>query len=423
MTRVSRGTVGSGRVAGDRPLPRGPGWVAVVAVAALVGTACTSSSKSGSPATRPSGTTARGTPLVAAWVGNGLTGPDNEAGIAAAVKAVNASGGVDGHPIKVTTCLDNNDAATAVGCARTAIADKATLAFTDVGSSYGDSFDPLITQANMANIGNLALLPADASAPSTFILTNGFGAEIPLVQLGYKKIGVPYIGVPAGAELPPLITSLVKPLGGTVVGVESIPPTATDYTAFAAKEIVAKPDIVVDGLTSSMYETFIKAVEAQGGDLTYEVSTAVFDAAQVQQSFGNAVHVILEDEYNHESPGYTRFMSDMAMYNPSYPNRNDSVVSGWIAVEAFAQVIKALIAKGDTTPTRAEIVDYLNRQTDFDVQGLTGGINYTKPFTGLGGTFPRYVFNRVWVANVVNGKEVYVNGGKPFNPTGAGGSS
>jgi ABC-type branched-subunit amino acid transport system substrate-binding protein len=354
---------------------------------------------------------------------NDLTGPDDLAGIKAAVAAINAAGGVDGHPLASSTCDDRNDPNQAVTCARGAISNSAVLAFVDSRSSFGSVYDPLLEAANMANFGELASTQADDTSKVSFPLYGGTlnvvlgaAAAVSPTFLGAKKIGVPYIGVPAGAQLVPFITQVIKPLGASVVGAESIPPTATDYTSYAAAEISAHPDVVVDGQTAAMLAQFIKAVRQQGDTgMKFLVSTGVFDAAQIKSLFGNDPNIYLTDEYDHLAPGYQHFLSDMAKYNGSYPNTNDEVLSGWIATYGFAQILKDLISSGTASPTRADIVNYLNKQTNFDVEGLTNGINYTKPNPSLGGSIPRIFNDRIWLAHAVNGKAVPLNGYKAFS--------
>jgi hypothetical protein len=91
------------------------------------------------------------------------------------------------------------------------------------------------------------------------------------------------------------------------------------------------------------------------------------------------------------------------------------VLSGWIGVYGLAQILKGIIAEGTASPTRADIVSYLNKQTGFDVQGLTGGINFTKPNPTLGGSIPRIFDDRIWLAKASNGTEIPMNGGQPFS--------
>jgi ABC-type branched-subunit amino acid transport system substrate-binding protein len=407
------------------------GAAAVVVLSAA--TACSSGSSASSPATSPAaaspvgatstGATPAKSPFTFFFEQTPLTGDDNLAGIKVAVAAINAAGGVDGHPLAYQSCSDNTDPNDAVTCARQGISSSSVLAFVDNISVYGATYVPLLQQAGIANFGNLPSSTADDTSKISFPLNGGtFNTIVSAVAatepdfLGAKKIGVPYIGVPAGAQLAPFIGELVKPAGGAVVGAEAIPPTATDYTSYAAAEISAKPDVVVDGQTAAMYTQFIKAVRQQGDTgMKFLVSTGVFDAGQVKSLFGTDPNIYLDNEYDHAAPGYQHFLSDVAKYDPSYPNRNDSVLSGWIGVYGFAQILKGIISEGTASPTRADIVNYLNKQTDFDVEGLTGGINFTKPNPSLGGAIPRIFNDRIWLAHAVNGTAVPLNGNKPFS--------
>ena len=398
--------------------------VTAVAVT-LTATGCSSSKSKSSPAagSQRGGTTVavpHGSPFVGYSVVNSETAADNEAGIVAATRAINASGGIDGHPIQVRTCDDNATSATAATCARTAISDPSVLAMVNISSTFGSVYDPLINQARIANIAVEPYGPADETSPMSFPLTSAglntiAAAYAGVTILGDKRIGVPYIALPAGAVLPPFAEQLIKPVGGTVVGAVAIPPSASDLTSFAASEVAAKPDLVVDGLPSTLYEDLIKAMQSQGAQTTYQISTGVFDSAQIQSQFGNSANIILSDEYDHGAPGYQSFLHDMATYNGRFGDHNDSALSGWMGVEAFAQALKALTAQGDASPTRSDIVNWLSSQTDFDVQGLSSGLNFTKPATGLGGTVPRVFSTKVWLSSVKDGKEVPMNGGKPVS--------
>jgi branched-chain amino acid transport system substrate-binding protein len=410
--------------------------LSAVAVVASTAVAACSSGSSGSSASSVTSSAAAGatggtsasptatkSPFTFYVQTNPLTGPDNLAGVKAAVAAINAAGGVDGHPLAYTTCSDNNDPNQATTCARQAISNSAVLAFVDSASSFGSVYDPLLQQAGMVNFANLPSTAADDTSKISFPLYGGtFNTIVSAMAatepqfFGAKKIGVPYIGIPAGAQLAPFIGLVTKPVGASVVGAEAIPPTATDYTSYAAAEISANPSVVVDGQTAAMYTQFIKAVRQQGDTgMKFLVSTGVFDAAQVKSLFGNDPNIYLVNEYNHAAPGYQHFLSDVNKYNSSYTNRNDSVLSGWIAVYGFDQILKGIISQGTASPTRADIVSYLNKQTDFDVEGLTGGINYTKPNPSLGGSIPRIFNDRIWLAKANNGTEVPLNGGQAFS--------
>jgi hypothetical protein len=122
----------------------------------------------------------------------------------------------------------------------------------------------------------------------------------------------------------------------------------------------------------------------------------------------------LVDQYNHSASGYNTFLKSMSKYGKSAPDTNDEVLSGWVGVQGMVQVIKALAASHQAV-NRADIVNYLSKQTSFDVDGLSGPINYTKPATILGGTVPREFTTRVWLAYAKDGKEQSIDNNKAFS--------
>ena len=112
----------------------GSGAVAMLAAAVLAG-ACGSSNKTTtaalSNAAATTNTTAAapaGTPIKVMQIAT-LTGPSNnvpqdaDAGKATA-KAINAAGGVNGHPIVLEVCDDKFDPNQAADCARQAVSDN-----------------------------------------------------------------------------------------------------------------------------------------------------------------------------------------------------------------------------------------------------------------------------------------------------------
>src|SRR5262245_26527655 len=105
---------------------------AVAVVASVAITACSTGSSSSSGTSSASAAATGGTSASSAtakspfkffFLETPLTGPDNAAGVKTAVAAINAAGGVDGHPLEYTTCSDNTDPNGATTCARQGISD------------------------------------------------------------------------------------------------------------------------------------------------------------------------------------------------------------------------------------------------------------------------------------------------------------
>jgi branched-chain amino acid transport system substrate-binding protein len=400
-------------------------WLTGLAAVTLVGvTACSSSSKSssssGSTAHAGSSTgssTASGTPLKVVYINDAgqQTGTDDGEGIKVGVAAINATGGVDGHPIQVTTCTDNDDPNQAATCARNAVSSSA-IAVVGNGTSYGSGVDPILEAAGMASIGNSTFTAADFDCSVCFNDSAGdfgsIGSALAAAKLtGAKRIGIPYINVPAGATLAPLVNSLIKPLGASAVGVIPVNVTATDLTPQAAAEGAAKPDAIIDGLTTELFSSFIHSYRSQGFTTPILVSGGVYDANGISsQLSGVNSNIDVVAEFNYNSPGYQNFMSDFNKYGGGYSNHDDEVLRGWFAVKEFAYA-----AQHAQSDTRAGILAEMKSLSDYNSDGLLPPLNYTQPQTGLGGHAPTVYADTIWLWSYSNGKLSPIGNGVGVN--------
>jgi len=99
--------------------------------------------------------------------------PDVSAGAQAAVKEINASGGVDGRKLSLTICNDQSDPNVAAACARSAV-QNGVAAVVGETSLVGSSIIPILQQADIASIADVDISPIEHQSPVTFpILTTG----------------------------------------------------------------------------------------------------------------------------------------------------------------------------------------------------------------------------------------------------------
>jgi ABC-type branched-subunit amino acid transport system substrate-binding protein len=386
--------------------------LAVCATLAAIASACSSSTKS--PASSPAGSSstkaAAGTPIKVETLAVPPIDKSEASeadGLNVAIQVINASGGVDGRPIQVIRCSNLGDANTTAACARNAVSDSKVVAWLG-GSGFGATADPIFDAGALASIGGSVYSPVDATSKTSFTITAGdfdtiISAKAAVQLLSAKRIGVPYIDLPAGAELAPFINTVIKPLGGKTVGAIAIPQTAADITPFVAQEISAKPDVIVDGLLIDQFTEFIRGMAQQGGKVPFLVSTGVYDAQQVKSNLaGVNQNIYFVDEFDHHSPGYSQFLSEMKKYAPSAPT-NDSTLQSWMSVELFAYA-----AEHAASITRQGILAEMNSLSNYTIDGLVPGLNFTARQTGFGGAFPRMFNDSVWLERYQNGQEVPV---------------
>jgi branched-chain amino acid transport system substrate-binding protein len=406
-------------------LNRSRGVVAVAVLGGLALAACSSSSKSSSSSTTAQGSSATsasagptGAPLKVVAVTTPITASDVTNGLKMAEAYINGTGGIKGRPLQIIMCSDNQDPNAAATCIRNGISAGA-VAELDRTSSYGASMNPIEQADGMADVGGGIYSQADFAAKNMFPLNAGIfstigSAPLAVTTLGAKRIGVPYVDVPAGAALPPTIKQVITPMGATVVGAVPISPTAADITPQVAAEVQANPDVVVDGLTEDAYVKLIKGMQQQGSNAKFMISSGVMDAGRMTTNFGadgKNIYQDAEDDYN--SSGYQQFLAACQKYCPDPNNTTGNVIWAWesaVLLKTVAQQASTLDAKG--------IAAAIAQVTDFNIGNIIPTINFTVPGKALGGAAPRLFNDTLWMFQFQNGKLVPVGNGQGVSTLG-----
>ena len=260
-----------------------------VGALALVLTACSSSAKTssgtttpttsaaGSAATSATGSSATstggastqsvsGTPYYLMYTTSGLT---NESSYMPAIAdGVNARGGIAGHPLKIDYCNDNNDPNQATKCVEQALANPQMLGLVGNDSTCSSQLIPLLEKAQMASIADSLECPETFKSSVAFPFLCVTWCYTDAAAIGVKYLHIPDVvaetaDAPAGREYPPLIQSVITPVGGKVTGELFLPLTAADLSPYAA-QAVAKPGLFFAGNSPATDTRMIKALEQQG---------------------------------------------------------------------------------------------------------------------------------------------------------------
>jgi hypothetical protein len=210
------------------------GGVCGLAVAVLTAlTACSSSAPSSTPpsSTPPSSPASSGNPAAASPAAGSSIGlafltefstqgssGDGYLGIQAAVKYINAHGGIKGHPLTATECTDNDDPNLAAACATKAASNSAVIVSLAQITLQGSVVDPIIQHAGLPSIGAEANTSADFNSSVIFAPTigglSGLGAVAAATDLLHaRKIGFVYVHSPAAATEVTLIDSSTRTPG------------------------------------------------------------------------------------------------------------------------------------------------------------------------------------------------------------------
>jgi branched-chain amino acid transport system substrate-binding protein len=394
------------------------GVVAICAAACLATalTACSSTSSKPTAATsETAGASAKGTPIklmVITTVGNPASSyPEAYSAAEAAASAVNAAGGVNGHPLDVQLCNDNFDPNDATQCGRSAVAAHVAAVVGDV-STYADNYMPILKAAGIPDVGNLDATSDEATFPNSFPLEVGTAVILQaqaaeLVNHGKKKIAVVYINIPVVAPLLASITAKIPSLGsggGKVVAQIPVPATATDMSSYSAELKASGANGALFVLGTAQLEQLLEA-DYQGG-VTSQVTGGVqtLPPAALQQLGPAADGLQAIDSYlpatDTADAGIAQFNKELDSYGMKDP-RTDTAVAAWASVHIVAN----LMTKAHTT-TASGLTTALKAAGTINFPGV-GAFNWSKPISQF---LPERVFSTQLSYSVVQNGKIVVQG-------------
>ena len=276
------------------------GVITVIAAGACSSTSKPSSSNGGSASQA-----ATKTPYEIAMVdditgGNSSNGAQTQAGTTAAVYAINAAGGVNGHPLKLATLDAQSTAAGAETAFRSAVADN-PLAITGAISSVGEQaaaaiqissgIPQVVASYPVTALENEPFWYSLSPSPTQSATEQVDGLKAVLGTLSGKKIALEGLQSPATDAILAQAQSVITADGGSVGPVINDPLQFSDWSSQAANVKAAHADAVLINHTGPMTALIAKALvtagfagpidsaEAQSSDALFqEVAASNFNA-------------------------------------------------------------------------------------------------------------------------------------------------
>jgi ABC-type branched-subunit amino acid transport system substrate-binding protein len=365
-------------------------------VAALALTACASSGgnsagggASTSPAAPSPSPTFTGSPIVIGQIGDftssavGNAEPVVKSAAQAAVDAINAAGGINGHELVLKACDAAGDPNKASGCARDLV--KAGVV-ADVGDSeyFSDQFNPIFQSAGIQRIGEVPESSADYTAANSWPTQGGgaamfIGGLLYAKKLGMSKVFVGVQDVPGATAQEAITEGAAKSIGMQAVGHAAIAESTADMSSYVAQATNGGADVVNLGIGPVLLQQFAQTSAQLGAK--YKISAAaeaVSDdlAAKLGKTGGPLEGAVLASAYPPVSattnPGIAQFTKEMnaaqaAGDKNAGPADRSIAISSWVAVHAFANLAKTIT--GDVTS--ASVLTALNTAKDIDLAGIT----------------------------------------------------
>ena len=334
---------------------------------------------------------------------------------------INDKGGIGGRPLAVTFCDGKADPNEDAACARKAVDDGAIalVGGFDVDVSL---LIEVLESENVAWFG--ACCPSVAKEFTSSIAFNmgatfsfNAGAAFKMVQDGCEAPAFIYgengsqdyfIGQTKAAFEKLGYTNEVKYL--------TYPLTTTDYSALAAKA-ASDTDCIHGFMGDIQWLGFIPAMKAVGGTQRLygpqgNLNGKVAEAFPAETEGG----VVVNAYPNIAGPMWDDYRAALETYNAPDLDWNSLAGLGtWAAFEGFRKIVEKMIADG-VEVNGDTFIEAANSTSNLQMDNMVGDLDFTKPWGGEGGAFPR-IFNRSVAFDIISGGKLAPMDDKTYDMT------
>jgi ABC-type branched-subunit amino acid transport system substrate-binding protein len=303
------------------------------------------------------------------------------AAVKAGVADLNAHGGIKGHKVEFDWCNEEEVLNAAVACAHKMVQDGVVATAGDY-TQFGDDVTPILNTAHIPEVNALAQSLDEFNDPNVVLSdmqTYQYEAY-PFIakQLGYKRIGVALVDIPAASFVGNLVEAGAKAAGMQFVGTTLVPLTATDFAPYVQAMQSDKAQVVVSLLPGAGTAGFATAV-GQAGD-PFTGNWGGYTLSEQKQLGKSLTKTFLVDGYPPASaltakqfPGIARFLADQKaesktdMYSSiNQGGETDYPLAAWVGVMAIGQVASTI--KGAITAPA--LLKAFDSAQDLNVQGI-----------------------------------------------------
>lgn len=316
--------------------------------------------------------------------------PDMLAATKAAVRGVNARGGIKGHQVELVYCNEKNDATTAKSCAQQAV-DEHVLAVVNEVSATGGIM-PILEAAKIPSIGSggISADQSELSSPVSFMLSplTDYPAVCPalLKKAGATKLGAVGYNLPQADRLMKMAEIGAKETGSPLALEPRVPIDTSDFTPTATQLSRAGVNGTVLVVVDQGAYAVIKGGGAGGGKYCHALGVLSRDWLTDQGAAADSIvfaSAFPELSQAGQFPELARAVKELDAQaatgdaDAAADKRLSSTntVGAWLSVQVFEKVASAI--PGDEL-TSAALLDQLNKTSDLDL-GLLPPLDFSHP--------------------------------------------
>jgi branched-chain amino acid transport system substrate-binding protein len=299
----------------------------------------------------------------------------------AGIADLNSHGGIKGHKVVFDWCNEEEVLNAAVACAHKMVQDGVIATSGDY-TQFGDDVTPVLNAANIPEVNALAQSEDEFSDPDVVLsdMQTYEWEAYPFIakQLGYKRIGVALVDIPAASFVGDLVQAGAKAAGLQFVGTTLVPLTATDYAPYVQAMETDKAQVVVSLLPGAGTAGFATAVGQAGDPFTGNWGGQTL--AEQRQLGKSLDHTFEVSGYPPASPlaakqfpGIARFLADQKKESKgdsyssiSQGGESSYALAAWLGVMAIGQVASTM----KVAITAPALLQAFDAAKDLNVQGL-----------------------------------------------------
>jgi branched-chain amino acid transport system substrate-binding protein len=300
-------------------------------------------------------------------------------------KSVNASGGINGHPVKMVVVDDGGVPAKGLAAAKKLIEQEKVIAIVGQLSLTDGAWEKYVASKGVPVVGGLPIAAPFlknpdwfASGASQIVVTAAIADEAK--QAGKKSLGVMYCAEsPVCAQLDPLAKGAAKLFG---LGYHSgkVSSTAPNYTAPCLANKGAGADAIYIAMNSAVVQRVIDACAKQGYKPLSVSSTNVVGKAWLSNpNLDGAIAVSTNATPWTDGAAVKEFLAALDEYAPGVTENDGFGVNQiypWAGGKLFEAAAKA--AKLTPTSTPADLKKGLYTLKDETLGGLTPPLTFAK---------------------------------------------
>ena len=304
------------------------------------------------------------------------------------MRKVNEAGGVNGRKVNVLAEDNRYNAATDKIAFEKLSGQTPVIAISGMGTSASQ-----VALASVIKAGKLPIVgtytPTKAlSEPVSPMVYNGFcgykemaqtgiGYYVEQLKLKSPKVMTVAIESTGGKEYHEYVSEVVGKLGGTAQMV-TMKVTAVDVTPQVLEIVAAKPDLItVYGVSNTAILT-MKALQQYGlktptFGISYLGAPQIFNAMGKDAGANYTFVSCYTPGGSDQTPGNKELSAYADKIGHGAMKEDINYVAGWVVAQMSAEAL----AKAGPEPTRAKLVEVMNKGFAVDSKGLAAPINYT----------------------------------------------